>query len=99
MDKKPMYKRTWFQLLLVLICMQLIFHFFELTGWDFKRREIEEGTFIGNLVDSKLFQHYFSFYENPWYNIITVFFGALIIIYIMIELTKKISNNKNSNQL
>ena len=88
--KRPLYKRSWFQTLLAFLVSQLYFNFVELTGLGPKYREMNG--FPANIVELDFFQTYLSFYDNPWFNIITVFLGVFTIIQIITVITKDIRN-------
>lgn len=85
--KRPLYKRSWFQTFLAFLVSQLYFNFVELTGWGPKYREMNG--FPANIVELDFFQTY---YDNPWFNIITVFLGVFTIIQIITGITKDIRN-------
>ncbi|QAV99360.1 hypothetical protein ES969_04405 [Bacillus subtilis] len=85
--KRPLYKRSWFQTFLAFLVSQL---YFKLTGWGPKYREMNG--FPANIVELDFFQTYLSFYDNPWFNIITVFLGVFTIIQIITGVTKDIRN-------
>ncbi|CUB29560.1 YfzA family protein [Bacillus subtilis] len=88
--KRPLYKRSWFQTFLAFLVSQLYFNFVELTGWGPKYREMNG--FPANIVELDFFQTYLSFYENPWFNIITVLLGIFTIIQIITGITKDSRN-------
>ncbi|AFI27430.1 MULTISPECIES: YfzA family protein [unclassified Bacillus (in: firmicutes)] len=88
--KRPLYKRSWFQTLLAFLVLQLYFNVVELTGRGPNYREMNG--FPANIVELDFFQTYLSFYDNPWFNIITVFLGVFTIIQIIIGITKDIRN-------
>lgn len=89
--KRPLYKRSWFHTFLTFIVSQLYINFVEITGYGPNMRSID-GTFLENIVGLELFQRYFSFYETPWYNLFTVFFGVVTIIHVTTGIIKDIRN-------
>ncbi|AUZ37718.1 YfzA family protein [Bacillus sp. ATD] len=89
-EKRPLYKRSWFQTFLAFLVSQLYFNVVELTGWGPKYREMNG--FPANIVELDFFQTYLSFYDHPWFNIITVFLGVFTIIQIITGITKDIRN-------
>ncbi|MDR6749031.1 hypothetical protein C6X95_14890 [Bacillus pumilus] len=95
MDKKnsqrSLIKRSWFHTFLAFIASQLYIMFVERTGIGPNMRGIN-GTFIENIVDLDLYQRYFTFYETPWYNMFTIFFGAITIIHMTTGIMKDIRN-------
>ena len=56
-----------------ILVSQLYFNFAELTGWGPNYREMNG--FPANIAELNFFQTYLSFYDNPWFNIVTVFLG------------------------
>ncbi|MCP6733757.1 YfzA family protein [Bacillus subtilis] len=88
--KRPLYKRSWFQTFLAFLVSQLYFNFVELTGWGPMYREMNG--FPANIGELDFFQTYLSFYDNSWFNIITVFLGVFTIIQINTGITKDIRN-------
>lgn len=82
-SKFLVFKRGWFQPLILFTLFQFYFYFVELTGWGPRMREIKSG-FLNNVVTSDLFTKYFSFYEIPWHNLVTVVFGFITILYVII---------------
>ena len=59
----------------------------EITGFGPNMRDID-GTFIGNIVETEFFRRFFTFYETPWYNLFTVFFGGVTVIHMTIGIIK-----------
>ncbi|KAF1679027.1 YfzA family protein [Bacillus mexicanus] len=92
--KRPLYKRSWFLTVLAFLVSQLYFNFVELTGWGPKYREMNG--FPANIVELDFFQKCLSFYDNPWFNIVTVFLGIFTIIQIITGITKDIRNESNN---
>ncbi|KXZ22741.1 YfzA family protein [Bacillus nakamurai] len=88
--KRPFYKRSWFHTFLAFLVSQLYFNFVALKGWGPKYREMNG--FPANIVELDFFQKYLSFYDNPWFNIVTVFLGVFTIIQIIAGVTKDIRN-------
>ncbi|MEW4060936.1 YfzA family protein [Bacillus siamensis] len=86
--KRPLYKRSWFLTVLAFLVSQLYFNFAELTGWGPKYREMNG--FPANIVELDFFQKYLSFYDNPWFNIVTVFLGVYTVIQIITGIKKDI---------
>lgn len=88
------YKRSWFHTLLAFLISQLYFSFVELTGWGPNYREMNG--FPANIAELDFFQTYLSFYDNPWFNIVTVFLGVFTVIQIINGITKNIRNESNN---
>ncbi|AQS43205.1 YfzA family protein [Bacillus velezensis] len=92
--KRPLYKKSWFHTLLAFLISQLYFSFVELTGWGPNYREMNG--FPANIAELDFFQTYLSFYDNPWFNIVTVFLGVFTVIQIINGITKNIRNESNN---
>ena len=75
----PFFKRTWVSCIGVFVLSQLIFITFEVTGWSPNYREMD-GTLFGKITESSLFGKWFSFYEIPHLNMLTVFFGVTLLV-------------------
>jgi hypothetical protein len=93
--KRPLFKRNWFQTLLAFFGSQVYINFVESTGWGPKMRDINSGTFLGNIVESELYQKYLTFYETPWYNLFTVLFGIITILTLITGVKKDFQNSNN----
>lgn len=95
-SKFLVFKRGWFQTLILFILFQFYFYFVEITGWGLRMREIKSG-FLNNVVTSDVFIKYFSFYEIPWHNLVTVVFGFITILYVIIGVIMDFKNLKEFN--
>ena len=75
----PFLKRTWVSCIGVFLLSQMIFIICEATGWIPNYRDID-GTLFGRITESSLFREWFTFYETPQFNLLTVFFGIVFFV-------------------
>ncbi|MGN7940941.1 YfzA family protein [Virgibacillus sp. 6R] len=75
----PFFKKSWVSQIGVFLLSQIIFITFEQTGWLPNYREID-GTLFGRITESAIFKEWFTFYETPQLNLITVFFGIFFLV-------------------
>lgn len=80
--KTVIFKRGWMYTLLLFITFQTYYIIVETTGWGFPMRDIKI-SFLKNIIESEIFKTYFTFYEVPWHNIVTVVFGLITISHII----------------
>ena len=75
----PFYKRAWVSSIGVFLLSQIIFIIWQTTGWMPKFKEID-GTVFGKITESSFFKEWLTFYEIPWFNLITVFFAIAFLV-------------------
>ncbi|RDW17695.1 YfzA family protein [Oceanobacillus chungangensis] len=75
----PFLKKYWVTSIGVFLLSQIIFITFEATGWLPNYREID-GTLLGRITESSIFIEWFTFYETPQLNLLTVFFGIFFLV-------------------
>lgn len=75
----PFFKKSWVSQIGVFLLSQIIFITFETTGWLPNYKEID-GTLFGRITESPIFKEWFTFYETPQLNLITVFFGVFFLV-------------------
>lgn len=92
--KTPFLKRKWVSLIGPFIVSQLIFITFEKTGWQPNYRDMD-GTLLGRIAESPVFNALFSFYETPIHNLVTVFLGLMLLVPGIIALVKDIFFKKS----
>lgn len=73
------FKKFWVSKISVFVLSQIIFIFFENTGWMPNYRDID-GTFFGRITESSIFKEWFTFYETPQLNLLTVFFAIFFLV-------------------
>ncbi|MEK3765452.1 YfzA family protein [Solibacillus sp. FSL K6-4121] len=81
-------KKQWLLPIFAFLLLQVVFVLMEFTGWIPRLREID-GNLFGTLTDTLLFKEWFNFYDTPFFNLFTVFFGVLVIINIIVSLLFK----------
>ena len=91
----PFLKRAWVSSIGVFILTQIIFIIFEVTGWGPNYRDID-GTLFGRIAESSTFREWFSFYETPHFNLLTVFFGVTLLLPGMIGAIKNLFFTRSS---
>lgn len=94
----PFLKRTWVSSIGVFLLSQLIFIICEATGWIPKYRDID-GTLFGRITESSIFKEWFTFYETPHFNLLTVFFCIVFMVPGIIGAVKNIFSYKVSKRL
>ena len=92
----PFWKRTWVSSIGVFLLSQIIFIICEAKGWIPNYREIN-GTFFGRMTESSIFKEWFTFYETPHFNLLTVFFGIVFLIPGTKVVVKNVFSPKVSN--
>lgn len=75
----PFLKRFWVSSIGVFLLSQIIFITFEATGWIPNYRDID-GTLFGRITESSIFREWFTFYETPHFNLLTVFFCIVFFV-------------------
>lgn len=89
---RPVWRRSWFSSIGVFVISQILFIIFERTGWNPGYREITS-KLINQILDSTWFQKWFTFYEEPFANLITLLFLVTCfipgIIGLLIDVLKK----------
>ena len=81
-------KKQWLLPIFAFLLLQVVFVLMEFTGWIPRLREID-GNLFGTITDTPLFKGWFNFYDTPFFNLFTVFFGVLVIINIIVSLLFK----------
>ncbi|RDW14951.1 YfzA family protein [Oceanobacillus chungangensis] len=96
----PFLKRYWVSSIGVFLLSQIIFIIFEATGWILNYRDID-GTLFGRITESSIFIEWFTFYETPQFNLLTLFFGIFFLVPGIISAIKNVFSpsyhNTNSN--
>jgi len=85
----PFLKKYWVSQIGVFLLSQIIFITFETTGWIPNYREID-GTLFGRITESSIFKEWFTFYETPQLNLLTVFFGVFFLVPGIISALKNV---------
>ncbi|MBB4824890.1 hypothetical protein HNO89_002116 [Sporosarcina luteola] len=78
-SRTPFLKRPWVASIGVFLLAQLVFSTFETTGWMPIYKDID-GTVFERIVESSFFRTWFTFYEKPHFNLLTVFFGVFFLV-------------------
>ncbi|MDM5297017.1 YfzA family protein [Bacillus pumilus] len=63
----------------IFLLSQIIFITFKTTGWSPNYRDID-GTIFGRMTESPIFIEWFTFYETPQLNLLTIFFGVFYLV-------------------
>lgn len=93
----PFWRKYWVSSIGVFLLSQIIFVIFEATGWLPNYKEID-GTFLGRITESTIFTEWFTFYETPQLNLLTIFFAIFFLVPGIISLLKNaFSPKKQSN--
>jgi len=72
-------KKNWVSSIGVFLLSQIIFITFEATGWMPNYRDFG-GTIVGRIIESPIFSEWFAFYEKPYLNLLTAFFGIFFLV-------------------
>ena len=94
----PFWKRTWVSFIGVFLLSQIIFIICEATGWIPNYRDID-GTLFGRITESSIFREWFTFYETPNSNLLTVCFGIVFLVPGIIFAVKNVFSPKVSKRL
>ena len=94
----PFWKKTWVSFIGVFLLSQIIFIICEATGWIPNYRDID-GTLFGRITESSIFREWFTFYETPNFNLLTVFFGIVFLVPGIIVVVKNVFLPKVSKRL
>lgn len=87
----PFLKKTWVSSIGVFLLSQIIFITCEATGWIPNYRDIG-GTLFGRIMESLIFREWFTFYETPNFNLLTICFG-IFLLYGIIGAIKNCTSN------
>ncbi|MGE6261327.1 YfzA family protein [Heyndrickxia sporothermodurans] len=90
----PFLKKSWVSSIGVFLLSQIIFITFEKTGWMPNYRDID-GTLFGRITESSIFREWFTFYETPHLNLLTVFFGIVFLVPGIIGVIKNVFFTKS----
>jgi len=90
----PFWKRSWVSFIGVFLLSQIIFIICEATGWIPNYRDID-GTLFEKIAESSIFRKWFTFYETPHFNLLTVFFGIFFLVPGIIGAIKNIFFTKS----
>ncbi|MGE8005655.1 YfzA family protein [Lysinibacillus sp. NPDC093216] len=90
----PFLKKTWVSSIGVFLLSQIIFITCEATGWIPNYRDIG-GTFIGRITETSIFKEWFTFYETPNFNLLTIFFG-IFLVFGIIEAIKSVFSPRST---
>jgi len=74
---RKLVKRPWVQSIVAFVMLQIGFVIFELTGWIPNYRELD-GTLFYRIYTS-VFSDWANFYDHPYFNMFTVFFGIIFL--------------------
>jgi len=91
----PFLKKYWVSSIGVFLLSQIIFIICEATGWIPNYREID-GTLFGRITESSIFREWFTFYETPNFNLLSVFFGIFFLVPGIISAIKNIFFTKST---
>ena len=95
----PFWRKSWVSSIGVFLLSQIIFIICEATGWIINYRDID-GTLVGRITESSIFREWFTFYETPHFNLLTVFFGIVFFVPGIIGAVKNVfSPSKESKRL
>ena len=83
----PFLKKYWVSSIGLFLLSQIIFITLEATGWIPNYREID-GTLFEKITESSIFREWFTFYETPHFNLLTVFFGIFFLVPGIISVIK-----------
>ena len=75
----PFLRRAWVSSIGVFLLSQIIFIIWQITGWMPNFREID-GTIFGKITESSFFKDWFTFYEIPWFNLVTFLFAIAFLV-------------------
>lgn len=87
-NRVPFLRKYWVSAIGVFLLSQIIFITSGATGWLPNYREID-GTLFGRITESAIFTEWFTFYETPQLNLLTVFFGVFFLVPGIIIVLKK----------
>lgn len=87
-NSTPFLKKNWVSSIGVFLLSQIIFIICEATGWIPNYRDVS-GTLFGRITESSIFREWFTFYETPNFNLLTIFFG-LFLVYGIIGALKNV---------
>lgn len=94
----PFLRRAWVSSIGVFLLSQIFFIICEATGWIPNYRDIG-GTIFGRITESSIFREWFTFYETPHFNLLTVFFGIAFLIPGIIGAVKNVFLPKVSKRV
>ncbi|WP_234032868.1 YfzA family protein [Paenibacillus faecalis] len=92
-NRRLFFKRSWVLSIGSFLLLQFIFIMFESTGWMPNLREMD-GTLFGRIAESTFFREWFSFYETPYFNLCTVFFGTVLLAHGIVGASKKLMTDQ-----
>lgn len=92
----PFFKRAWVSAIGVFILSQLFFFSCEIIGWAPNYRELDS-ELLRKILDSALFKEWLSFYEIPYFNLLTLFFTITCLIPGIIGAIRQIFAGKSYN--
>ncbi|MBC5638346.1 hypothetical protein H8S33_16320 [Ornithinibacillus sp. BX22] len=78
-NSRPFWRESWVSSIGVFILSQLIFITLEATGWMPNYRDMD-GKLLGNIMEAAFFKEWFTYYETPHLNLLTLFFGIAFLI-------------------
>lgn len=87
-------KKTWVASIGVFLLSQIFFITCEATGWVPNYRDID-GTLFGRITESSIFREWFTFYETPNFNLLTIFFG-IFLVYGIISAIKNVFSPRST---
>lgn len=90
----PFLKKTWVSSIGVFLLSQIIFITCEATGWIPNYRDIG-GTLFGRITESLIFREWFTFYETPNFNLLTICFG-IFLLYGIIGAIKNVFSSSST---
>lgn len=90
----PFLKRYWVSSIGVFLLSQIIFITLEAIGWIPNYRDID-GIIFERIVETSIFSEWFTFYDIPHFNLLTVFFGIFFLVPGIISAIKNIFLTKS----
>lgn len=76
--------RSWGLVLVTFCIVQIIFIL--LDGTAYVPRMNDTGNVLGRILQSELFTEWFTIYQFPWFNLVTIVFSIAIIIKAVVEI-------------
>lgn len=93
----PFWKKKWVSLIGAFMLLQIIFITLEVADWvSYLNLKEIEGTIFGKIVESSLFESWFTFYETTHFNLFTVFYGVMFLVIGIVSTIKNILFSKTA---